>query len=261
MKRAILLVILGGISGLLGGLLGVGGGIILVPLLVFALRATQHEAQGTSLAFVVGTALVAVFPYASHERLDIPLALWLTLGAVPGVLFGARIAGQTPPTRLRVAFGVAILAAAARMLAAPPAPTEAAAWPAAANVVLGFFVGSLAGLLGVGGGTLLVPVLVLAQGVDQHTAQGISLIMIAPVGAVGMWSYARQGHVAFRRLPWLLLGGAAGAWLGAVAAHRIETTLLTRFFALLLVAVGIRMILSRTRGTVTRSADPMGDSK
>ena len=124
---------------------------------------------------------------------------------------------------------------------------------------LGLFIGSLAGLLGVGGGTLLVPVLVLAQGVDQHTAQGISLLMIVPVGVVGMWSYARQGHLATARLPILLLGGAMGAWVGATGAHRVEGALLTRMFATLLLVVGARMILSPSRGTVPRSADPMGD--
>ena len=260
MKRSAILFALGGISGLLGGLLGVGGGIILVPLLVYVFRDTQHQAQGTSLAFVIVTGLVAAVPYLRHERLDIPLALLLTAGAAPGVLIGARLAGQTPARRLRVAFGVAILAAAVRMVASPPAPgVEAAAWPAAANVTLGLFIGCLAGLLGVGGGTLLVPVLVLAQGIDQHTAQGVSLLMVAPVGAIGMWSYTRQGHVATMRLPWLLLGGAVGAWLGATAAHRVGSTQLTRVFAVLLLVVGIQMILTRSRGTVTRSADPKGD--
>jgi uncharacterized membrane protein YfcA len=261
MKQSAVLFGLGAISGLLGGLMGVGGGIVLVPLLVYALRDTQHQAQGTSLAFIIVTALVAVVPYLTHERLDIPLALLITAGAVPGVLLGARVAGRTQPHRLRLAFGVAILAAAVRMLASPPAPGVAASWPAGANVALGLFIGSLAGLLGVGGGTLLVPVLVLAQGVDQHTAQGISLLMIVPVGVVGMWSYARQGHLATARLPILLLGGAVGAWVGATGAHRVESALLTRMFATLLLVVGARMILSPSRGTVPRSADPMGDEK
>ena len=261
MRRSAILFVLGAISGLLGGLMGVGGGIVLVPLLVYTLRDTQHQAQGTSLAFIIATALVAVVPYLTHERLDVSLALWITAGAVPGVLLGARVAGQTPPQRLRVAFGVAILAAAVRMLASPPEPGVAASWPPGANVALGLFIGCLAGLVGVGGGTLLVPVLVLAQGVDQHTAQGISLLMIAPVGAAGMWSYARQGHVATERLPVLLLGGALGAWIGATGAHRVESPLLTRMFATLLLVVGARMILSPTRGTVPRSTDPMGEEK
>jgi uncharacterized protein len=81
MRRHALPFLLGAVSGALGGLMGVGGGIVLVPLLVHALHVAQHEAQGTSLAFVIVAALVAVIPYYGHEKLDLALALWLTVGA------------------------------------------------------------------------------------------------------------------------------------------------------------------------------------
>lgn len=224
--------------------MGVGGGIVLVPLLIHFLGASQHEAQATSLAFVVGTALVAAIPYFANERLDLPLAVLLTAAAVPGVLAGARVAGRTPGSRLRRAFGIVMLLVAIKLLAAPPeASVEAAVWAWPFNVLLGFGVGFFAGLLGVGGGTMLVPVLVLGERIPQHVAQGISLILIAPVGIVGALSYARQGHVVTRALPGLLIGGAFGAILGALAAHRIDAPLLSRLFAILQVFVAAQMIL------------------
>lgn len=261
MRRHVTPVLLGIVSGLLGGLMGVGGGIVLVPLLVHLLRMGQHEAQGTSLAFVIATALVAVIPYYGNERLDLALAAALTLGAVPGVMVGSRLAARTSARTLRIAFGAFLLLLAVRILVAPPLESGGPGpWSLGWNVLSGFGVGVLAGLLGVGGGTILVPLLVLGQGVDQHTAQGISLLMIVPVGMVGVWSYAREGRLPSDRLPTLLVGGAAGGFLGAILAHRTAAPTLSRLFALFLIAVAAQMIFRAPRATVPHSAASTGGS-
>ena len=238
--------------------MGVGGGLVLVPLLVYALHVAQHEAQGTSLAFVIVTALVAAIPYYGHERLDLILVLWLALGAVPGVLLGSRLAARTSAARLRVAFGAVMLVTAFRMLAAPPLASGGGLWPVPLNVLVGFLTGTLAGYVGIGGGTILVPILVLGQNIGQHTAQGISLLMILPVGIVGAVSYSRRGRIATQGLPALLAGGAIGALIGALLANRTQAATLTRLFAVLLLATAAQMIFGRPRGNVPRSAEPPG---
>ena len=108
------------VAGALGGLMGVGGGILLVPLLVHALGARQHEAQGTSLAFVTVTALVAAVPYFSEGTIDSRLALFLAAGAVPGVLVGAALARKLTARRLRQALGVLMALTALRILVSAP---------------------------------------------------------------------------------------------------------------------------------------------
>ncbi|MGE5176482.1 MAG: TSUP family transporter [Hyphomicrobiales bacterium] len=239
---------LGLVSGALGGMMGVGGGILLVPLLTHLLGEPQHDAQATSLAFIIVAALIGVVPYFAHGRLDLGLAAVLAAGAVVGVVAGARVAHGTPAAWLRRAFGVAIVATAVRLLAAPPAhAAEAALWPWFVNVGVGLGVGFLAGLLGIGGGTILVPLLVLAQGVPQHVAQGVALLMIVPVGLVGALTYARSGHVAGRDLPGLLVGGAAGAFFGAQLAQSLRGPTLSRLFAVFLIAVAARMIFGKPR--------------
>jgi len=238
--------------------MGVGGGLVLVPLLVYALHVAQHEAQGTSLAFVIVTALVAAVPYDGHERLDLILVLGLALGAVPGVILGSRLAARTSAARLRVAFGAVMLVTAFRMLVAPPLASGGGLWPAPLNVLVGFLTGTLAGYVGIGGGTILVPILVLGQNIDQHTAQGISLLMILPVGIVGALSYSRRGRIATQGLPALLAGGAMGALIGALLANRTQAATLTRLFAVLLLATAAQMIFARPRGNVPRSAEPPG---
>jgi len=260
MRRRALPFLLGAVSGTLGGMMGVGGGIVLVPLLVHVLHEEQHQAQGTSLAFVI-TALVAAAFYYTFDRLDVPVALYLIVGAVPGVILGARLAAATPAPRLRVAFGVLMALTAIRLIAAPTlGPLGAGPWPAPLHAFLGLGVGVLAGLLGIGGGAILVPILVLGENFDQHTAQGISLLMIVPVGIVGAVSYARQGRLSNPGLPTLLTGGVVGAFAGAWLAHRIHAPTLTRLFAVLVLIMAAQMIFGRPRAKVVHSAATTGGS-
>ncbi len=257
MRMSALPLLFGLLAGALGGLMGVGGGIILVPLLVQALHLGQHEAQGTSLAFITVTALVAALFYFAEGNLDLLLALWLSAGAVPGVLLGAAVARKLTARRLKRAFGVLVLLTAVRILIAVPHGAEPPRmWSAPLHVLLGVAVGALGGLLGVGGGTILVPVLVLGERVPQHLAQGVSLLMVLPTGVVGALSHARHGHVVRALLPGLMAGGAVGALLGALLAHRIQAPALTRLFALFLLPVSAQMIFGRSRATVADPAQP-----
>src|SRR5439155_1373590 len=145
--------------------------------------------------------------------------------------------------KLRQAFGILILATAVRILVAPPMHTDVPRlWDPPWNILLGALVGALGGLLGVGGGTILVPILVLGQRIPQHVAQGVSLLMILPTGIVGALSHARHGHIVRALLPGLMAGGAAGALLGALLAHRIEASFLSSLFALLPVLAGLKRI-------------------
>ena len=254
-------ILFGALAGGLGGMMGVGGGILLVPLLVHFLNQSQHEAQGTSLGFFIVTALVACIPYVRSESIPWALVGVLALGAVPGVLTGAAIAKRTPATRLRVWFGLAILLSAARLLMAPPVGGAGATWAAPWNVLLGYGIGTFAGLLGVGGGVFLVPALVLGEGLSQHMAQGVSLALIVPIGLVGYLAYARSGHAKGRLLPALFLGGAAGGWVGATFAHSLRGPVLTRVFALFMVAWAARMILGSRRPVPIPAPSPAGGSR
>ncbi|HYR51931.1 MAG TPA: sulfite exporter TauE/SafE family protein [Candidatus Dormibacteraeota bacterium] len=259
MRKNAMPFVFGLLAGALGGLMGVGGGIVLIPLLVHVLGTPQHEAQGTSLAFVTATALVAAIPYLHQGNLDLWLALYLALGAVPGVLLGAALARKQTARRLRQALGLLMILTAVKILITAPAYAGPAhAWPPAWNILLGAVVGVLGGLLGVGGGTILVPVLVLAERFPQHVAQGVSLLMILPTGIVGALSHARHGHVVRALLPPLMTGGALGALLGALLAHRIEAHTLTRIFAIFLLLVSVQMIFGRGRDTVADSAELPG---
>ena len=246
------------LAGTLGGVMGVGGGLVLVPLLTHVLRQSQHEAQGTSLAFIIVTALIASIPYLRNEAIPWSLVGVLAVGAVPGVITGAAIAKRTPAKRLQLWFGIVILATGARLLIAPPVNGDLVVWAWPFHVLLGFGVGTFAGLLGVGGGIFLVPALVLGEGLTQHMAQGVSLALIAPIGLVGAISYARSGHSKPHLLPALFVGGALGGLAGATLAQSLRGPTLTRFFALFSFAVAARMIAASRDRKAQVAPTPVG---
>lgn len=115
----------------------------------------------------------------------------------------------------------------------------------AALVVLGVVAGLTSGLIGIGGGIIIVPVLVFFFGFSQQMAQGTTLaLMVPPLGLLAAWTYYRQGYVDIRT-GWLIcIGFLVGSVLGADLAVRLPTELLTRIFGAILVSVGLKMLFS-----------------
>lgn len=239
-------------GGLLSGLFGVGGGIVLIPLLALLLGLDQHQAQGLTLAaLLLPNSLPAVLHFR-HRGIPLhwPLVGALILAFLPGVWFGAQVATRIPPVPLRYGFVVFLLLLALRtFLQKTPAPASDEARPAppwAPGLAIGFAGGCCAGLLGIGGGVVMIPLLVLMLKLPQHEAQLTSLaVLLPPVGLPGVLVYL-QAHPAF---PWMvLLGLALGFQLGALGGARLATRLtgarLQRLFAAVMVMLAA-MLLAR----------------
>jgi uncharacterized protein len=111
-----------------------------------------------------------------------------------------------------------------------------------ALLAIGLTAGVLAGLLGIGGGLLMVPAMVLISGFDQHVAQGTSLLVIIPAAALGSFTHHRHGRLALRDAGALAVGGVAGALVGSVTALSLDDELLQRLFAVLIVVMAVRML-------------------
>jgi uncharacterized protein len=112
-------------------------------------------------------------------------------------------------------------------------------------LAIGIAAGFLAGLLGVGGGILLVPAMVLLLGFDQHVAQGTSLVVIVPAALIGTWTHYRRGTIRPRDAMLVAAGGVVGAVIGSLSALSIDDEILRRLFALVLLATAIRMLLPK----------------
>jgi uncharacterized protein len=240
-------------GGLLSGLFGIGGGIVLIPLLGLLLGLNQHQAQGMSLAvMLLPNSLPAVIHY---RREGIPLHLRLVLvmmaGFLGGIVAGARVATFIPDGPLRLGFAGFLALVALRILLKRGAPTAPAHSPlgwrrvALPGLLIGAVGGLSSGLLGIGGGVVMIPLMAWLLDLSQHEAQLASLtLLLPPLGLPGVWVYVRhQGS-----LPWVVLGCVAlgfllGAHLGARAATRLRGPRLQQAFACLLLGVALFLAL------------------
>ena len=128
-----------------------------------------------------------------------------------------------------------------------------------ALLAIGLSAGFLAGLLGIGGGILIVPALVLLLGFDQHVAQGTSLLVIIPAAVAGSLTHYRRGRLVVRDAAVVAAGGVIGAAIGSLSALSIDDLLLQRLFAIVLLVVAARMLLasrSRPAPGVEAPSDP-----
>lgn len=112
--------------------------------------------------------------------------------------------------------------------------------------LIGFLMGILSGLA-IGGGTLLVPALVILMGIPQHTAQGICLASFVPTAIVAVITHLRQGNVKIKLALYLTVGALGGALLGATLANHVEAALLKKIFGVFLVIMGIYEFLGKPR--------------
>jgi uncharacterized protein len=228
-------------GGALSGLFGIGGGVVLVPLLGLALHLDQHEAQGLTLAaMLLPNGAPAVWHYRqAGVRVQWRLVGLLILGFIGGVWFGARIANLIPAVPLRWCFITFLLWMAIRAFL-PKSNVEAHETDALRfnplvvliAVCIGACGGLGSGLLGIGGGIVLIPLMRRFFRLNQHEAQVTSLaVMLPPIGLPGIWVYA-QGHpLPWKPLGMVAFGFAIGAYLGARLATRLRGPKLQRIFA------------------------------
>ncbi|MEY2920353.1 MAG: hypothetical protein RL261_1658 [Pseudomonadota bacterium] len=240
-----LLAILGALAiGLSLGLLGSGGSILTVPVLHYLLHQPEQVAIAGSLLVVGLIATVACIPYAMAKLVDWRNALWFGLPGMAGAWAGASLARWVPGTLQLVLFAVVMLFAAWRMLRPAPPPGDAARPRPVAIVAGGAAVGLLSGLVGVGGGFLIVPALVLLAAVPMSSAVGTSLAVIAMNSFTGFGKYllvldAKGMTLDWRTLLAVALVGIVGSAAGNRLGRRIPQATLRRIFGLFLVAMGL----------------------
>jgi uncharacterized protein len=238
--------LIGLLAGFFGGITGGGGGIVSIPLMVAFLKLDQHRAHGVSLVALVFTGLVGSITYASKGSIDLLAAVLMASAAVVTARAGAHFAHSLPEWRLKRAFGSYLLVVAALMLLKPylVAPQELTTGAARIIILLmtGTASGFASGMMGVGGGAIMIPAMVLLAGFDQHVAQGTSLLVMVPAGSTGAYAHWKLGNVRTSILPGIITGVLAGTWLGGTFAHALSDALLRAIFAVLLIWTGIRYL-------------------
>ncbi len=228
--------------GLSLGLLGSGGSILTVPVLVFLVGQPEKEAVAESLGIVGIIALAGAALNAVQRRVDWPSVVLFALPGMLGTAVGASLSGFVSGLVQLTVFALVMLAAAMLMVRGRPTEARERRQPAVVIALEGLAIGVLTGFVGVGGGFLLVPALVLLVGLPMHVAVGTSLTVIVLNSASGFVRYLDVLAEAGLGVDWHLVGvfGAVGV-VGSVLGNRIGAHVpreqLRRGFAVFLVVM------------------------
>lgn len=246
--RPVLYSSVGMLGGVFGALAGLGGGVVMTPFLVHT-GLTQHAAQAASLAAVVCTGMLGTAGYARAHDIDFEAAALVCAGAMVTVPLGARLAFRVSGRTLSKVFGVFML------LCGPTVPllhTSALAdlrqhlqreRSAVVLCAVGCAAGFLSGLLGVGGGVVITPLLAALTDLPHHAVLGTSLAAMVLPSLASLYAHASRGVFSLAvGLP-LAAGAVVGSVCGVAGSLRTDEQSLRVGFALCLVATGLRMLL------------------
>lgn len=255
--------VLGLFAGFVAGLLGVGGGLIIVPVLVFIFTAHHfpeqyvvHLALGTALASIIFTSISSMRAHHLHAAVDWKVWRDVTPGVVTGTLLGSVLAAYLSAHFLKVFFVLFVFYAGTQMLL-DIKPKAARALPGLPGMfAAGNVIGAVSSLVGIGGGTLSIPFMTWCN-VKLHRAIGTSSAIGLPIAIAGAIGYFLNGLAVSSLLPQYSLGflylpalaaivatSVVTAPLGAKLAHRLPVKKLKKIFALLLYVLGVRMAVT-----------------
>ena len=269
--------LLGLVVGFVGGMFGVGGNFLLIPLLNIVFRVPLEIAVGTGLCQVIGTALAGLMRYRKLKQGEIKIDWIMLAGGLTGAAAGAHtvdalskeglisvLGHSVPPVKLYLSLTFIVLLLLVSFAMYRDARTRAANAPLFPDPLtrlnippmtylpnaerrvsillmayLGLFLGFLSGLVGMGGGVVLLPILIYGLGVRVRMAAGTGILMLVVSAMSGTWAHARLGHVHLGLAMTLLAGSTIGAPLGASLTYRMDGRKLRGIFSYLVLLTAL----------------------
>jgi uncharacterized protein len=262
----LLLVGLGLFAGAYGTLVGIGGAVVLTPVLLLLYpQADPKVLTSITMGIVFINALSGTVAYARQRRIDYRNGIYFALATVPGAILGVLVLGYIPQRVFEAIFGMVILVFSVLIWLRPKlgtaTPSATGGTPSVITdrrgetfsytcnrplgIALSFVVGFIAGLLGIGGGIIHVPMLIYVLGFPAHIATATSHFILVFTGLTGALTHAAAGSYSqtWQILGWIAVGVIPGAQVGAWLSHRVEGMVLVRLLALALLIAGARMVL------------------
>jgi len=227
--------------GLALGLLGSGGSIVTLPVLVYVAHVPGHQAVSMSLVIVGGTSLLGCFLNRQRGALDLRVAFLFAASGIPGAWLGGSVSHLVSARVLLLSFGALLLVAGWRMLSGPAQPSPRC--DRLPCLLAGLAVGLLTGFLGVGGGVIILPALVLFAGLEMKTAIGTSLAVIAANCFAALVGQIQYLHFDLPPALGFLAAAAAGMFAGQALVPRVSSTWLRRAFGWAIIGLGALLLL------------------
>ncbi|WP_418598547.1 sulfite exporter TauE/SafE family protein [Phascolarctobacterium succinatutens] len=242
---------LGILVGLLGALLGIGGGMVIVPLLVFAWDYEPQLAIGTSVLVVLMNAVSGTCGYVRQKKVCVDAALKFAVATVPGAFLGSYAAEYLQGRLFYLVFGAFFVLAAINMYRKAnkeAAGKTAGEVPEVYNWKLGVLcsvgVGFLASILGIGGGIVHVPFMVYVLNFPVHVAIATSTCILAVSSLAGLVSHAMLGHIVWTSGLAIGAGAFVGAQGGVALAQRLQSGILMKLASVLVLITGIKFLMN-----------------
>lgn len=248
---ALPLILIGVAAGVLSGLFGVGGGTIIVPALVLWLSMQQRLSAGTSVAAILPTAAVGAVTYAAQGHVDWIAAGCLAVGVVAGAQLGAYLLSRVPTAVLQwgfMAFVTVIIVSLWFVVPQRDAQIEINVWVVLLLIATGVVTGILSGLLGVGGGIVVVPVLMFFFGANDLVAKGTSLVMMIPGSISGTLGNLRRHNVDMRAAAYIGIAASICVPFSSLLAAAIPPLVGNILFSAYLAYVVVQMLVKQLRG-------------
>ncbi|TQO20961.1 hypothetical protein FB472_2621 [Rhodoglobus vestalii] len=239
------LALIGVLAGIFSGLFGIGGGTLIVPALALWLSFPQRLAAGTSLAAILPMAVVGATSYGVQGNIDWTAAALLAFGVIFGAQLGSYLLAKAPVAFLQWAFLGFLAVVIVSLWVVVPQRDNVISMSVGVGALLlltGFIVGIFSSLLGVGGGVVLVPVLILFFGTSDLIAKGSSLAMMIPGAISGTIGNRRRKNVNLRAAAIIGIAGSVTAPFGALLAAWIDPFIGNILFSVYLAFIAAQLL-------------------
>ena len=246
MDEIFLFLFAGLISAFLGGLFGIGGGVVLVPFLTFFSPLSLVEASGISLFCIIATSLSVSGKKMKDRLVNLNLATQVETTALVFGFLGSLLAYRLPEATIKICFAVMVTVLALMMLTKSKPSDEGSKGKGEGGALFQGVValsGLFAGLLGIGGGALIVPILTKVAKIPMQMATATSTYIMGMITAGGLIGHLLSGKFLFGASLLALGGVKVGASLGSHSAKKLSDRLLNLCFFILLAWIAIKMWL------------------
>ena len=233
-------------GGLFAGVFGVGGGLVMIPLLLWWTDMDQRRANATSLMAITPAAIVGAISYGVGGVFEWLPALFVAAGSITGAQLGARILARIPLVPLKWGFIVFISVSGVFLFLEVPSregSLEITLTTAIVLVGLGVLMGIASGLFGIGGGIIVIPAIMLLLGGSDIVAKSISLLAMAPGSLSGTLGHLRYKTADLRDGAWVAVGAVITTPVGSALAFLLSPRWGAILFGALTVVVAVSLII------------------
>ncbi|WP_047979631.1 sulfite exporter TauE/SafE family protein [Ornithinibacillus contaminans] len=265
----VICILIGIFTAFLGSLVGLGGGVILIPSLLLLHQympafgwATPQAIVGISLITMIFTSMASTMSYYKKGRVDYKTGLLFLSGSIPGGILGSWLNQFFNTDQFLLYFGILVLVISGLFFIKRTDPQPKTnksksirsfqvgdqTYTYSVSVSLAFFlsliIGVLSGLFGIGGGSIMVPAMILLFGFPVHIATATSMFMIFFVSIIGSSTHIALGHIEWEYVLFFIPGAWIGGKLGAFISQKLTGNTLEWILRITLILIGLRMIIS-----------------